>query len=51
MANTRINLVVDGGTIAESGTYDELLAKGGLFAELVARQHLDAGESGPQNRG
>ena len=35
-------LVVDGGTIAEEGTYDELLAKGGLFAELVERQRLDA---------
>lgn len=35
-------LVVDGGRIAEEGTYDELLDKGGLFAELVARQRLDA---------
>ena len=34
-------LVVDGGTIAEEGTYEELLAKGGLFAELVKRQRLD----------
>lgn len=34
-------LVVDGGTIAEEGTYEELIAKGGLFAELVARQQLD----------
>jgi NHLM bacteriocin system ABC transporter ATP-binding protein len=33
--------VVDGGTIAEEGTYDELLAKNGIFAELVARQRLD----------
>lgn len=31
-------LVMDGGTIVESGTFDELLAKGGLFAELVRRQ-------------
>ncbi len=31
-------LVVDGGTIAESGTFDELVARGGLFAELVKRQ-------------
>ena len=35
-------LVVDGGRIAEEGTYDELLAKGGLFAELVKRQMLDS---------
>jgi len=34
-------LVIDGGRIAEEGTYDELLEKGGLFAELVARQRLD----------
>ena len=31
-------LVMDGGTIAEAGTYDELVAKGGLFARLAARQ-------------
>lgn len=31
-------LVLDGGKIAESGTYEELMAKGGLFAELVRRQ-------------
>ena len=36
-------LVVDGGTIAEEGTYEELLAKGGLFAEFVERQRLDTG--------
>ena len=34
-------LVIDGGQIAEQGTYDELLAKGGLFAELVERQRLE----------
>ncbi len=34
-------LLVDNGTIAEEGTYDELIAKNGLFAELVARQRLD----------
>ena len=37
-------LVVDGGRIAEEGSY-ELLAKGGLFTELVKRQMLDAGDS------
>jgi ABC-type bacteriocin/lantibiotic exporter with double-glycine peptidase domain len=35
-------LVVDGGRIAEEGTYDELLAQDGIFSELVARQRLDA---------
>ena len=34
-------LVLDGGKIAESGTYDELIAKGGIFAELVERQRVD----------
>ena len=34
-------LVVDGGAIAEEGTYEELLAKGGLFAKLVERQRLN----------
>jgi NHLM bacteriocin system ABC transporter ATP-binding protein len=34
-------LVLDKGRIAEDGTYDELIAKKGLFAELVERQRLD----------
>ena len=38
-------LVVAGGRIAEEGSYDELLAKGGLFTGLVKRQMLDAGDS------
>ena len=33
-------VVLDGGRIAEDGTYDELVAAGGLFAELVKRQQL-----------
>ena len=33
-------LVVDGGRIAEEGTYEELMERNGLFAELVARQRL-----------
>jgi len=31
-------LVMDAGGIAESGTYDELVKRGGLFASLVKRQ-------------
>ena len=34
-------LVLDKGNIQEDGTYDELIAKKGLFAELVERQRLD----------
>lgn len=34
-------IVLDKGKIIEDGTYNELLAKGGFFAELVARQMLD----------
>ena len=33
-------LVLDGGKIAEQGTYEELMEKGGLFADLVARQKV-----------
>ena len=35
-------VVLDGGHIVEDGTYDELIAGGGFFAQLVARQRLDA---------
>lgn len=31
-------VLIDGGTIAEEGTYDELMALSGKFAELVKRQ-------------
>ena len=34
-------LVLDKGEIIEDGTYDELIKKGGFFAELVERQRLD----------
>ena len=37
-------LVIDGGKIAEAGTYDELMAKRGLFASLVERQHINMKE-------
>lgn len=33
-------VVIDEGRVVEDGTYDELLAKGGLFAELVERQRV-----------
>ena len=33
-------LVLDGGRIAEEGSYDELMEKDGIFAGLVARQRL-----------
>ena len=34
-------LVMDDGRIVEHGTYDELIAKKGMFADLVARQRLE----------
>ena len=34
-------LVLDGGRIAEDGTYEELLAANGIFAELVRRQMVE----------
>ena len=33
-------LVLDGGNIIEDGTYDELIAANGFFAELVERQRV-----------
>ena len=36
---TRI-LVFDGGRVIESGTFDELVAKGGRFAELARAQFM-----------
>ena len=37
-------LVMDHGRIVESGTYDELLKKNGVFSELVARQRLETND-------
>jgi ABC-type multidrug transport system fused ATPase/permease subunit len=34
-------IVLDQGKIIEDGTYEELIAKKGFFAELVERQRLD----------
>ena len=34
-------LMMDQGKIVESGTYDELIAQNGRFADFVARQRLD----------
>ncbi len=36
-------LVLDGGSIIEDGTYDELIARKGFFAGLVERQRLEVG--------
>ena len=34
-------LVLDKGSIAEDGSYEQLIARGGIFAELVKRQRTD----------
>ncbi len=34
-------LLIDRGVISEEGTYEELIEKGGAFAQLVERQRLD----------
>ncbi len=36
-------IVLEGGHIIEDGTYDELISRGGFFADLVERQRLDTG--------
>lgn len=33
-------IVLNKGSVAEDGTYDELMAKGGLFADIIKRQML-----------
>lgn len=35
-------VVLDGGVVAETGTHDELAAKGGVYARLLAAAHGDA---------
>ena len=37
-------IVFDGGRIVEDGTFDELLARKGFFAELVERQRVETAE-------
>ncbi|MCR5078779.1 MAG: ATP-binding cassette domain-containing protein [Bacilli bacterium] len=37
-------LMLEGGRIIEQGSYEELIEKGGFFAELVERQRLDNGK-------
>ena len=39
-------IALDGGRIVESGTYDELVAKKGFFAELVERQQIEPSGTG-----
>ncbi len=35
-------IALDKGKVVETGTYDELVKKGGFFADLVARQQIDS---------
>ena len=43
--NADLILVMDQGGIAESGTHDELVARGGAYAELVAQQVKRTGKA------
>lgn len=36
--NADVIVVLDGGVVKEKGTYDELMAQGGIFAQLASRQ-------------
>ena len=37
----KLTIIKVGGKIVEDGNYEELLALGGRFADLVAQQRLD----------
>ena len=41
-------LVLDGGRIVQDGTYEDLMAADGLFAELARRQQVDRMDCGPR---
>jgi ATP-binding cassette subfamily B protein len=43
--------VMDDGRVAEEGTHDILVAKGGLYARLAAMQFVPAADLGPANLG
>ncbi|MDQ2083415.1 glucan ABC transporter ATP-binding protein/ permease [Xanthobacteraceae bacterium Astr-EGSB] len=47
---TRI-LVLDQGRVIEQGSFDELVAAGGRFAELAAAQFMAAGDTSPARQG
>ena len=42
-------IVLERGKIIEDGKYEELIAKNGFFAELVARQRLDGVQETDRN--
>ncbi len=42
-------LVMDNGAIIEEGSYEELIARKGVFADLVERQRLDTGDAEKQD--
>jgi ATP-binding cassette subfamily B protein len=42
-------LVIDHGRLIASGTHEQLLAQGGLYARLASLQFRDAGQSTPSN--
>ena len=42
--NADMILVLNHGDIVETGTHDELLAKGGFYADLYNSQFADEGE-------